>query len=140
MRIKDERQIFLGLWIRRLLEREPFEVWGGQQLRDFTFVDDAAEAFLLAALTPETEGKVYNVGGFEVVTLAKLAEMLVEINGEGTFEVKEFPLHRKVIDIGDYHTDDRAFRAATGWSPKVAMVEGLRRTLDFYHTNVAHYL
>src|SRR6185295_15038042 len=40
MRIKDARQTFVGVWIRRILEGEPFEVWGGEQLRDFTYVDD----------------------------------------------------------------------------------------------------
>ena len=49
MRIKDARQTFLGIWLCRLLEGKPFEVWGGAQLRDFTYVDDAVEAFLLPA-------------------------------------------------------------------------------------------
>ena len=47
MRVKDARQTFVGVWVRRLVEGEPFEVWGGDQLRDFTYVDDAVEAFLL---------------------------------------------------------------------------------------------
>ena len=45
-----------------LLEGQPFEVWGGEQLRDFTYVDDAVEALLLAA-SPEARGQVYNLGG-----------------------------------------------------------------------------
>ncbi len=50
MRVKDARQTFLGIWIRLLLEGQPFEVFGtAQQLRDFTYVDDAVEALLLAA-------------------------------------------------------------------------------------------
>ncbi|EKD93498.1 MAG: hypothetical protein ACD_28C00139G0001, partial [uncultured bacterium] len=40
MRIKDARQTFVGVWIRKLLENKPFEVWGGDQLRDFSYVDD----------------------------------------------------------------------------------------------------
>ena len=41
MRVKDARQTFLGIWIRQLLEGKPFEVFGdGEQLRDFTYVDD----------------------------------------------------------------------------------------------------
>ncbi|HMA51662.1 MAG TPA: NAD-dependent epimerase/dehydratase family protein, partial [Magnetospirillaceae bacterium] len=39
MRIKDARQTFLGVWIRSALENKPFEVWGGEQLRDLTYVD-----------------------------------------------------------------------------------------------------
>ncbi|MCW5550088.1 MAG: NAD-dependent epimerase/dehydratase family protein [Opitutaceae bacterium] len=56
MRIKDARQTFVGVWVRRILEERPFEVWGGAQLRDFTYVDDAVEALLLAATRPEAEG------------------------------------------------------------------------------------
>src|SRR6478735_1320947 len=63
MRIKDARQTFVGVWIRRLLEGKPIEVWGGEQLRDFTYVDDAVAAFLLAAARPEGIGGVFNLGG-----------------------------------------------------------------------------
>ena len=56
MRIKDARQGFLGIWLRRLIEGQPFEVWGGGQRRDLLFVDDAAQAFLAAAITPAVEG------------------------------------------------------------------------------------
>ena len=40
LRIRDARQTFLGIWIRCVLESRPFEVWGGAQLRDLTYVDD----------------------------------------------------------------------------------------------------
>ncbi len=57
LRIRDARQTFLGIWIRCVLEGRPFEVWGGSQLRDLTYVDDVTEAFLLAADTPECHGQ-----------------------------------------------------------------------------------
>ena len=49
LRIRDARQTFLGIWIRQVLKDEGFEVWGGEQLRDMTYVDDVVRAFLLAA-------------------------------------------------------------------------------------------
>ncbi len=55
MRIKDARQTFLGVWLRLLVQGQPFEVWGGEQLRDFTYVDDAVEALLLAAARDEVQ-------------------------------------------------------------------------------------
>jgi len=140
MRIKDARQIFLGVWVRRILEGEPFELWGGEQRRDFTYVDDAADAFIAAACSTHTVGCLFNVGGSEVVTLRRLAEMLVAQNGSGSFDVRQFPPDRTLIDIGDYYTDDSAFRAATGWAPKVDLERGLARTLAFYRANIARYL
>lgn len=140
MRIKDARQIFMGIWVRNLLQGRPIEVWGGQQRRDFLFVNDAVEAFIAAATAPETAGLILNVGGSDVVTLSALAEMMVERYGSGTIERKEFPLERKLIDIGDYFTDDRRFRSLTGWSPGVSIGDGIDRVLTFYKTNLGRYI
>jgi UDP-glucose 4-epimerase len=140
MRIKDARQNFLGIWLRRVLEGEAFEVWGGEQRRELLYVDDAVEAFLRAAVTPGTAGMALNVGGENPYTLLALAEALVRANGEGDFARREFPADRKRIDIGDFVTDDRRFRRLTGWAPRVGLDEGLARTLAYYRRNLASYL
>ena len=140
MRIRDARQTFLGVWIRRLLEGEPFEVWDGAQLRDFTYVDDAVDAFCRAALDPTADGQTYNLGGLEVISLRDLAELLVKVNGAGRYEVKSFPADRKRIDIGDYYSDDRLIRSALGWEPRVSLEEGLVRTLAFCRDHLDRYV
>ena len=140
MRIKDARQTFLGIWVKLALEGRPFEVWGGDQLRDFTYVDDVVEAFLAAASVPEAAGRVFNIGGFPPLSLKALAAALIAANGGGAFETRAFPAERKKIDIGDYYADDTAFRRMTGWQPRVDMAEGLARTLDYFRPNLPHYL
>lgn len=140
MRVKDARQTFVGVWIRRLVEGEPFEVWGGDQLRDFTYVDDAVEAFLLSAARPEAIGEVYNLGGPPRVTLRRLAELLVELNGGGSFVVREFPPDRRKIDIGDYYADDRLIRRRLGWHPRTDLRAALARTLEYYRRELRHYV
>ena len=140
MRIKDARQTFLGVWLRLILEGKPFEVWGGEQLRDFTYVDDAVEALLLAAATSDVDGQALNIGGFPPVSLKTLADALIAANGGGEMVIREFPAERKRIDIGDYYADDSRFRAATGWEAKVDLDQGLRRCLDYYRENLGKYL
>ncbi len=140
MRIKDARQGFLGIWVRRLLEGEPVEVWGGAQRRDLAYVDDVADAFLLAASRAETAGRVFNVGGAPALSLAELARMMVAANGGGRIEAKEFPPERRAIDIGDYESDDRLFRQTTGWAPRVSLADGISRTLDFFRPRLKEYL
>jgi UDP-glucose 4-epimerase len=140
MRIKDARQTFLGIWLRRVIENELFEVWGGEQRRDVLYVDDAADAFLYAALTPEMEGLALNVGGGEPFSLAVLAKAIIEANGGGKFEIREFPPERKRIDVGDFLIDDRRFRALSGWRPRFDLAEGLRRSLDYYRNHLQRYL
>ena len=141
LRIRDARQTFLGIWMRCVLEGRPFEVWGGSQLRDLTYVDDVTEAFLLAAETPACHGRIFNTGGSPPASLHDIAELLVRIAGPpARYSTREFPADRAPIDIGSYHADDSAFRAATGWSPKVSLEEGIRRSLDWFRPRLADYL
>jgi len=140
MRVKDARQTFVGVWVRRLVEGEPFEVWGGEQLRDFTYVDDAVEAFLLAAAKPEAVGEVFNLGGPPRVTLQRLAELLVEINRGGSFVVREFPADRRRIDIGDYFADGRLIARRLGWKPRTDLRTALERTVAYYRRELRHYV
>jgi UDP-glucose 4-epimerase len=140
MRIKDARQTFVGIWLKLALEGKSFEVWGGEQKRDFTYVDDAVTAFLLAALRDETKGKIFNLGGEGAVSLDELAALVIEANDGGTFSRHEFPAERKRIDIGDYYADDRLFRQITGWQPAVPLGEGLKRSIVYFRENMEHYV
>jgi UDP-glucose 4-epimerase len=140
MRIRDARQNFLGIWLRRVLEGAAFEVWGGEQRRELLFVEDAVEAFLIAALNRETAGQALNIGGGEPYSLLGLAEALIDANGGGHFERREFPEDRKRIDIGDFVTDDRRFRELTGWAPRIGLADGLARSLKYYRRHLIDYL
>ena len=140
MRIKDARQTFLGVWIRLLLEHKPFEVWGGYQLRDFTYVNDVVEACLMSAASEETNGQVFNLGSHEVISLKDLAEMLVEVNGEGQYTLRTFPPDRKRIDIGDYYADFSRIRSVVQWEPTVSLRDGLANTISYYREHREHYV
>ncbi len=140
LRIKDARQTFLGLWLRRVVENSVFEVWGGDQKRDLTHVDDVVQAFLCAIASPATVGDVFNIGGCPPVSLMELAERLVMAAGSGRFERREFPPERKRIDIGDYFADDRRFRELTGWAPKVTLGDGLAQSVEYYRQHLQDYV
>ncbi len=140
MRVKDARQTFVGVWIQRVVSGQPFEVWGGEQLRDFTYVDDAVNAFLLAALHPEAAGKVFNVGGTKPVSLKTLADLLVQANGGGSYVLKNFPAERKKIDIGDFYADFTRLQQSLGWRPRVPLLPALVKTLAYYRKELPHYV
>jgi len=141
MRIRDARQTFLGLWIRLLLQDQPFEVWDGQQLRDFSFVDDTVDALLAAAISEQANGRVFNLGGERAINLKELAELLIKANeGKGSYETKTFPSNRQRIDIGDYYADYDCIAKTLGWQPRVHLQQGLALTLDFFRRNLQNYL
>jgi len=140
MRVKDARQTFLGIWIRRLVEGKPIQIFGdGKQRRDFNFVSDVVEAMLQAASSDKANGEIFNLGDTKHVSLAELAKLVVKLNGAGQIELIPFPQDRKVIDIGDYYADFRKIDKSLGWSPKVALEQGLKKTLEYYRANHTHY-
>ncbi|PYJ93217.1 MAG: NAD-dependent epimerase [Verrucomicrobia bacterium] len=140
MRVKDARQTFLGVWIRHLIEGKPIQIFGsGTQRRDFNFIDDVVEAFLLAAAEAASEGEVFNLGHNEHISLQELAALLVRLNNGGQYEIVPFPANREAIDIGDYYGDFSKIQTALGWSPQVSLRTGLAHTLEYYKKHGAHY-
>ena len=140
MRVRDARQTFLGIWLKLALQGGEILVFGdGAQRRDLTYVDDAVAAFLLAAASDETNGRVYNLGGERDLSLLELAELVVSSAGSGVVKVVPFPEDRKSIDIGDFYADWAAIERDLAWRPTVPVETGLRRTLDFYREHGEHY-
>jgi nucleoside-diphosphate-sugar epimerase len=140
MRVKDARQTFLGIWVRRLIEQKPIQIFGdGKQRRDFNFVDDVVEALLRAAVSDESNGQIFNLGHDEHISLEGLAALLVKLNGSGKYELVAFPDDRKAIDIGDYYSDFRKIDKLLQWRPQVTLENGLKQTLEFYRANRSHY-
>jgi UDP-glucose 4-epimerase len=140
MRIKDARQTFLGVWVRLILEGKPIEVWGGEQLRDFTYVSDAVDALLMSAVSEETNGQIFNLGGKPIINLKDLAELLIQANGSGECIIRPFPADRKRIDIGDYWADYSLITSVLGWNTRVSLEQGLKETIDYYRDCMEHYL
>lgn len=140
MRIQDARLNFLGIWLRKVVQNDAFEIWGGKQFRDMTFIEDAVDAFLAVAACSNLEHRVFNIGGFAPIALSDLAELLIGIAGTGRAEIKEFPSDRLLIDLGNYSTDDRLFRETTGWTPKVSLKDALAQTIAFYRENLNDYI
>ena len=132
MRIKDARQTFVGIWIRQLLEGQPIEVWGGEQLRDFNDVEDVVQAMLIASQDANCFGKIFNLGSDEKISLLELANMMKDLHGSGEIKIMAYPPERKKIDIGDYYSSFERFKAMTGWEPAQSLGQTLRRTLDYY--------
>jgi UDP-glucose 4-epimerase len=139
--IKHNRQGFIGWFIRLAIEGGEIQVFGdGSQMRDFVFVDDAADAFLRAGACAACDGEVYNVGGLEPIAHRDLVEVLLQVAGSGRVTYVPWPPEKKAIDIGSFYSDSSKFTAATGWVPRVTLREGFRRTIDFYRAHLSHYL
>jgi UDP-glucose 4-epimerase len=139
--LKHNRQGFIAWFIRLAMEDRTISIYGdGSQLRDFVYVDDAADAFLRAGANDACNGEVFNVGGNEPLSHSDLTTMLVEITGSGRVEYVEWPPEKRAIDIGSFYADSTKFACATGWTPTVTVREGLARTIAYYRAHLDHYV
>jgi UDP-glucose 4-epimerase len=139
--VKHNRQGFIGWFIRTAVEGGEIQVYGdGSQLRDFVYVDDAADAFLRAGASDRCNGEAFNVGGQAPVSHRDLVALLLEVAGSGRVKYVEWPAEKKAIDIGSFYADSSKFKAAVGWEAKVGLREGFERTVAYYRENLSHYL
>jgi UDP-glucose 4-epimerase len=139
--IRHNRQGFIGWFVRLALEGREIQVYGdGSQVRDFVYVDDAADAFLRAGASDACNGEVFNVGGDEAISHRDLVALLLEVSGSGRVRFVEWPAEKARIDIGSFYSDSSKFTSATGWSPTVGLQEGLERTVAFYREHLPHYV
>ena len=114
--------------------RDEVVLWGtGRATREFLYVDDAAEGIVLGLQHLESREPV-NLGSATEISIADLAELIAKVTGfEGRFvwdPSKPDGQPRRSVD------GSRA-RELLGWSPRVQVEEGVRRTVEWYRANPA---
>ena len=116
--MKHNRQGFVYWFIRQAIEGKELQIFGdGKQLRDFTYVDDAVDALLLAGGSKEAYGKVFNLGGERPYSLLEFTEALLKVCKDASYKIVPFPADKKLIDIGDFYADFTLIKDTLGWSP-----------------------
>ena len=139
--IRHNRQGFIGWFIRLAIEDRTIDIYGdGSQLRDLVYVDDAADAFLRAGASDLCNGGAFNVGGDRPISHRDLSALLIRLAGGGSVRYVEWPPDKKSIDIGSFYADSAKFQRAVGWTTRVPLDEGLRRTISYYQQHFDRYV
>ena len=124
----------LAKFITQMLRGEQPTIFGdGEQSRDFTFIDNAVDANLLActAPAPRAAGQVFNVATGRRVTLNETFKLLQPLTSY-TGRPKYGP--ERGGDIKHSLADISKAEAGLGYKPKVDFEEGLRRTVEWYRS------
>jgi UDP-glucose 4-epimerase len=123
----------LAKFCTAFLEGTPPVIFGdGEQTRDFTYVDNAVQANILACEMPNVSGKVFNIGVGSRFSLNQTVELLRKISGIPLEAQYDQP---REGDIRDSQADITLAREFLGYDPQVSFEEGLRRTFEWYHTS-----
>jgi nucleoside-diphosphate-sugar epimerase len=125
----------LAKFCSAFLEETPPMIFGdGEQTRDFTYVDNAVQANLLACEAPNVSGKTFNVGIGGRFSLNQTVALLNKISGQN-LEAKYEPARDG--DIRDSQADISQIREFLGYEPMVGFEEGLQRTFEWYRATQA---
>ncbi|MGB7438112.1 MAG: SDR family oxidoreductase [Candidatus Acidiferrum sp.] len=120
----------LSRFATAFLEEQPPSVFGdGEQTRDFTFVENAVQANLLACEAPNASGEVFNIGTGARISLNETLACFGRISGKKLQAKYEPP---RDGDIRDSQADISKARERLGYEPTVMFEEGLERTFDWY--------
>lgn len=139
--MKHNRQGFIGWFVRLIAEDKEIQLFGdGSQVRDFNYVEDAVDAFLVTGADDRATGRIYNLAGSEPTSLLDLVKLMISTAGRGSYKLVPFPPEKKRIDIGSYYGTAKKIEEEVGWTPRISLAEGLRRTFEYVFPNIEHYI
>lgn len=120
----------MGRFIHNALTGQSLGIIGdGQQTRDYTFITDAVDATILAAIHAHADGEIFNIGTGVEASVNEIAQYIEELAPEVTIE--NFPprdidnIRRRVMDIS-------LIQDKLGWEPVVGIKEGIKKTMEWY--------
>ena len=129
---RTREQLVIPIFIRKALQGEPITIQGdGRQYRNYVYIDDLAQAHLLA-LKDQAENQVYNLEGPRKITIKDIAETINKLLG-GDVRIEYVPARP-----GDYAgkevSAEKAYREL-GWKPEIEFEEGMKRTIEWFKQN-----
>lgn len=102
----------------------------GTQKRDYLFIDDFVNAFILAATQPESWGQIYNLGAGVGIEFKEMVALIVKKVGKGQIEFIKWPKDFKEVETGDYITDFAKIKKELGFVPKIDFEQGIQKTIN----------
>lgn len=138
--VRHSKYGIVNWFIRQALEGRPLTVYGdGRQQRDYIHVNDVAHAFLCAALSKQAAGACYNVGSGQGTPFHTMAELVAEaVPGTSVIHTAWNP-ENWLVETGDYVSDITNIREQTGWSPTIALRNGIAETVEYYRRYKRYY-
>ena len=109
-------------------------------IRDFTYLDDTVEGFLLAGQAGLWDGETYNLGTGTEISIGVIADLIFKIMGKRPeIQVEQSRLRPEKSEVLRLISDNRKAKESLGWQPHVGMEEGLRRTIAWISTHLDLY-
>lgn len=134
----DRPERLIPYVVERLLSDATVDVTAGDQLRDYSYVDDQVRALLLAATTePRSVAAVYNIGSGQPIRVRSLLELVAQTVAPDALKRIAFGARPyRADDAPEMYADVTAARRDLGYSPAIGLEEGIRRTVAWYRAHL----
>ena len=122
-------------FITQALQNSPITIYGdGSQTRSFCYVDDLIELMVLFMQSEDSFTGPMNMGNPGEFTILELAEQVIELTGSGSELVfRDLPMD----DPRQRCPDITLAREKFGWTPRITLAEGLKKTIDYFENLLA---
>jgi UDP-glucose 4-epimerase len=137
--LSNPYQGVLAIFLGNLLRDEPIRIDGdGDQSRDFVFIDDVVRAWIACLDEPRSVGRVLNLGSGTATTVNALCDAVLDQFGHSRSTYPVTAAEQQQGDVRSSEAEITAIREILGWTPKVALGEGLRQTVEWARQSAAH--
>jgi len=139
--IKHSKYTIINFFIRQALEGKTISIFGeGNQLRDYIFVEDLANAFIAASISTKSKGQIFNIGSGKGTSFIKMVKTIIQFVGKGSFQNVPWPKNYINVETGDYITNITKAKSILKWKPEIDFEEGIKKTVDYYSKYISKYL
>lgn len=123
--------------ISQVLTGDTVRLGSRAPVRDFTFAEDTARAFLAAGTAPDAVGMTLNAGNGKGITIGDLADLILELLGSSAeIVVEDERVRPEASEVFELVADARLIHEVAGWSPQVPLRDGLQRTAAWVEANL----
>jgi len=131
--MRHSKYAIINWFIRNAMEDKEIIIFGdGTQIRDYIFVDDLADAFILASIEDSTSGEVFNIGSGIGTKFKDMVNTVVNSVGKGKIKYVPWPSDYLNVETGNYITDISKISRFLEWKPKFSLDKGIDHTIDYY--------
>jgi UDP-glucose 4-epimerase len=131
------KQGMLSIYLAYIHAGEPVRVTGSlDRFRDFIYVDDVVDAFMLALQNGESRRQVYNLGSGVTHTVRQVLDLLIESYGHKPANYPVLKIEDHPGDIFGTCADSTKFRGQFRWEPKVKLADGIGRMIAWLREGV----
>ena len=139
--IKHSKYTIINFFIRQALEGKTISIFGeGNQLRDYIFVEDLANAFIAASISTKSKGQIFNIGSGKGIPFIKMVKTIIQFVGKGSFQNVPWPKNYINVETGDYITNITKAKSILKWKPEIDFEDGIKKTVDYYSKHISKYL